>query len=301
MSSTVDKARTQRVERLKSTLETRLEQPPAALEALVSELQAGDQRLDLWEQLHAAACRDTKEPELAAAYRTVLTARRRQQLPPAGQVEVLMHGADYFQGVLGDVDGAEAFLQRVLEVVPGHPAAFARLESRFEATRDNRRMAELYASVAATPPKPAQQLARGALDALSVLGPAAPISDDACRRLLVLAPANRGIVDALEAHCKKTGRPALAASLLEQAILEPDLPEQSVVELRRRILDLYGEARAPEKAIEHIEALLALLPGDARARGAAERLLSNRDVASRAAAVLQQARRIVRATDAPPR
>jgi hypothetical protein len=66
----------------------------------------------------------------------------------------------------------------------------------------------------------------------------------------------------------------------------------SVPDLQRRLVDLYvGDAKTPASAIDHVEALLALDPSDAAMRKAAQRLLSVREVASRAASALQGARR----------
>ena len=61
---------------------------------------------------------------------------------------------------------------------------------------------------------------------------------------------------------------------------------------RRRAIELYtGEAGVPAKAIAHVESLLIDDPSDEVARKGAEKLLSSRDVAPRAAAALQAARR----------
>ena len=90
-------------------LDKQLSQPPAALEALMSELRIGEAQPQLWEGLHAAAARDGKEQELAAAYRKFATDRRLKQLSPAVQAEVLMHAADFFQGVSEIPKAAKVF------------------------------------------------------------------------------------------------------------------------------------------------------------------------------------------------
>ena len=292
MSSPAEKSRALRLERLRSTLAKHLGQPQAAVETLVSELQADEPRPELWETLHAAADRDGKELELADAYRKVATERRLKQLSPAAQAQLLMHAADFHQGVIGDADGAEALLQRVLEVVPDHAEAFSRLEPRFQAAGDKVRLVELYATVAAKPPKAADELARRVLTMLAQMSPKTPVSDAACKRLLAFVPVSAGVLRAVEDHCRKTNRLALACALLEQAIAGPGLSEATVVEQRRRLIELYiVEANTPEGAIAHVEALLRRDATDPLARGAAERLLSNRAVASRAAAALGKARR----------
>jgi hypothetical protein len=96
----------------------------------------------------------------------------------------------------------------------------------------------------------------------------------------------------LETHCIKTRRAGLACALIEQAIETCGFSDARVLDQRRRLIDLYlGDVATPEKAMPHVEELLHRDAGDARAKAAAERLLANREVASRAAAVLQEVRR----------
>jgi tetratricopeptide (TPR) repeat protein len=292
MTDTAAKARAMRLERLRSMLDGGLGDPRAALETLMGELRVGEAQPELWERLHAASVRDGKEAELGGAYAKIAKDRRLKQLSPAVHAEVLMHAADFLQGVRGDGEGAAAFLVGVLEVAPTHAEAFNRLERRFEAAGDELRLVELYAVVAATPPKPAEEMARRALKIVTSLTAKTPLSDDGCKGLLAFAPANLALLGALETHCRKTGRLHLACDLFEQAILGPGLPEVKVIELRRRLIELYmGEAGKPDRAIAHVEALLQRDPNDAQARTTAERLIPRPKVASRAAAALQQARR----------
>src|SRR5262245_25391634 len=292
MTDTAAKARAMRLERLRAMLDWSLGNPRAALETLMAELRIGEAQPELWERLHAAAARDSKEADLADAYGKIAQDRRLKQLSPAVHAEVLMHAADFLQGVRGDGQGAEAFLLGVLEVAPNHREAFDRLERRFEAAKDEVRLVELYATVAATPPKPAEEMARRALKIVTSLSAKTPLSDDGCKGLLAFAPANLALLGALETHCRKTGRLGLACDLFEQAISGKGLPEVKVVELRRRLIELYmGEAGEPDKAISHVEVLLERDPNDAQGRATAERLIPRQKVASRAAAALQQARR----------
>jgi hypothetical protein len=214
------------------------------------------------------------------------------RLPAAAQAEVLMHAADFFQGMRGDGKTAETFLERVLSAMPGHADAFQRLERRLEKLLDARRLLELYASVAHAPPRPPNVLATQALHRLLQLAAKdAPLSDDACSRLIALVPTNPRLLDALEAHCRATKRPALARALIERALAGDEGTEPLAVQRRRRLLDLYlGDVGTPGDVIGHVEKLLEQDPTDAHALKAGEKLLSKREVSSRAAAALQAAR-----------
>lgn len=292
MSATREKARRLRLERLTKMLEQRLDHAASAVETLMSELKLGENQPDLWEQLHAAAARDEMEFEVAEAYQKVSVDRRLKDVSREAGAKVLMHAADFHQGVLGDRDGAFEYLWRVLDVVPSHEEAFTRLEGQFKADGDKLELANLYGKVAADPPIPTEKLAKLAMDSIFLLKATTPLPDETCRRLAVLARTTPRMLDVLDAHLKKTERGALAAELREHAILEFDLAEPILVEMRRALIDLYLDAAGtPEKAMPHVEALLERDFGDKRARAAAEKLLSTRAVASRAATIMHAIRR----------
>jgi tetratricopeptide (TPR) repeat protein len=284
----MDKASVQRLERLQKMLDTHLQSAQGALEALLTELKNGRQHPELWEQLHAAVLRDGKESELGTAYGTVSAERRLKTLPENDQATLLMHVADFKLGVLGDRDAAAQALERVLDIIPGHPEAFARLEHRYEGAR----LAELYMKVASTVPDAPEDLVRKALTNIVQLSAKNPVSAEACRGFNRLAPQHHRIADVLETHCKKTGRAALAAELLEGVLKSEATSDAAAIELRHRLVELYvGDAAKPEAAIDHVEWLLEYDPNDAKARAGAEKLLGTRAVASRAAAALSKARR----------
>jgi len=292
MAGTSEKARAQRMERLKASLEKRLSHPASAIEALTSELNNGELHPELWEELHAAASRDGKEADTADAYLKITSARRLERLSPPSGAELLVHAANYFQGVLGDSDTAEELYKRVLGVVPDRPEVFAWLSRRFETAGDRRGLLELYALVATAPPKTAVELASAAMNTIMRVSASTPISEEACRRLVALVPANPKLLDGLEAHCRKSGRLALACELFELALAREDLSNHAELELRRRVTELYLEdASTYAKAIDHVETLLEHDASDEVTRAAANRLLANREVASRAAAALHAARR----------
>jgi hypothetical protein len=286
-----DKTRAQRLTRLKMLLGTRIDNVLAVLDALMAELGDGQSHPDLWEQLHSGSIRDGAEAGLADAYTKCVNGARMKRLTPEAQGEVFMHAADFAQGILGDAAVAEAYLARVLAVVPTHADAFSRLERRYEKLLDARRLLGLYAGVAAAPPKPVNIIATQAYNRLLQVTPKDPLPDDACEKLLALVPAHPKLMDALEQHCRSTKRFELACTLLSKA-LATEKDDNIVFTRRHRLLELsIGEGQKPMIAIAQVEALLTRDPSDALALKQAERLLSVRDVASRAAAALQAARR----------
>jgi hypothetical protein len=285
------KARTLRIERLVTMLNTELTNPPAAIEMLICELELGEKQSHLWEGMHVAAA-NGKEKELAAAYRALAGGRRLKQLPPAIAAEVLIHAAHFFQGMLGDVATAEKFLMAALAASPTNLDAFERLEKKYEALPDKRQLLALYGKVSDNPPKPAVALAGKVVNALVPMTAKTPLDEEACKGLVGLAHKSPSLLEALEAHCIKTGRAKLACTLIESALEKGNLPEATAVERRRRLVELYlGEGEQPEKALPHVEALLLRDPNDPAARAATKRMVSIRPLADRVSALLQDVRR----------
>ena len=235
-------------------IDTRLTHPPAALETLMSELKIGESQPELWEGLHGAAARDGMEAAMGEAYRKISSSRRLRELPPDAQAHVLMHAANFFQGLLGDRDGAASFLERVLEIMPENEDAFRRLENRAESAGDKLGLVELYAKVVGRHPNPPDEVARKAINLIVPMPAKTPVSDDGCRHLVAVAKDHPRVLDVLEAHCKKTDRAGLAAELIEQAIGQFQFPDSQLLDLRHRAVALYtGEAGTPGKAIDHVE------------------------------------------------
>jgi len=283
------KDRALRIERLATMLNTGLSNPPAAIEMLIVELEAGHEQAHLWEGMHVAAAEGGKEKELAAAYRTFSTSRRLKQLPPDLAAQVLIHAAHFSQGMLGDIETAEQYLMAALAASPTNVDAFNRLEKKYEALPDKRRLLELYAKVGANPPRSATELAGKAVNTLVPLTAKTPLDDQACVGLTALGSGS--LIEALEAHCLKTGRTKLACTVNEVALQRGNLPEATALERRRRLVELYmGEADQPEKAIDHVEVLLRRDNNDPVARSATKRLIANRALADRVLEVLQDLR-----------
>jgi hypothetical protein len=288
-----EKTRDLRLARLQVQLAQRMANPMAVIDQLMAEMSEGDPQNDLWEKFHAAALRDQRENEVADAYKRAVTGPRMKRLPLEAQAAVYMHAADFHQGIRGDLAAADDMLMKVLAVTPSNEDAFNRLEKKLERDNDDRRLVELYATVAEAPPRPLPVLAQQVLLRLLRLTPATPISDDGCKRLVALVGTNAKILDAIDAHCRATKRATLAAEVVEKAIAEDKVASDALTKQRRqRAIEIFlGEAAAPARAIEHVEKLLEWDYNDPVAIKACERLMSNRDVSSRAAAALQKARR----------
>lgn len=287
-----EKARDLRLARLKASLSQKMANPMAVIDQLMAEMVDGDPQHALWEQFHAAALRDHCEPAVAEAYKRAIAGPRMKRLSPESQANVLMNGANFYQGILGDMTAASEMLCKVVAVTPANDDAFSRLEKKLERDNDDHGLVELYAAVAGHSSRKPEVLAQQTLLRLVKLTPSTPLSDDACRKLVTLATANSKVLDVLEQHCRATKRVVLAGDVVEQAIADDARASDALTKQRRqRAVDIFLEANAPSRAMEHIEKLLDSDFNDPVALRGCDRLMSNREVSSRAAAALQKARR----------
>lgn len=287
-----EKARDLRLARLKASLAQKVANPMAVIDQLMAEMGDGDPQHAMWEQFHAAALRDHCEPAVAEAYKRAMAGPRMKRLPPEAQANVFMNAANFYQGILGDMNGASEMLAKLVVVVPANDDAFNRLEKKLEREGNDLKLVELYATVAGHSSRKPETLAQQALLRLVKITPATPLADDACRKLVALVPANAKILEVVEQHCRATKRALLGGEVIEKALAEDGVASDALTKQRRqRAVDIFIESNAAARAMEHIEKLLDLDFNDPVALRGCERLMSNREVSSRAAAALQKARR----------
>jgi tetratricopeptide (TPR) repeat protein len=291
-SDSANKRSIARLRKLEPMLAERLDACAPALELLVAEAEAGEARPELWERLHAAADRDDRLIELGTAYEQLARGRRLRLVSPEAQVTILMHGADFLTGILGDVDGAAGFLERVIAADAEHADALSRLEKHLGQTGDELRLATAYAVVVAGRREPPLLLLGKTLSIIDRLPADKVLAFDVAEHLARAAADNPRVAVVLETHFKKAGHFKEAAQITELALeLTAFTSLADEAHARHRLVDLYfGELKSPEAAIVHVEELLRAVPADADARKAAEKLLTVPAVATRASAALQLAR-----------
>lgn len=286
-------ARVLRIDDVDSILESRLEDPQAVLEVLVTQTAKGQPYPALWDKLHAAASRDDTVAELAFAYEHLSQDRRIKLLTSDQQAEVFLNATRFFADVFGDPDGAVGYAERVLSAVPAHPEAVARLEKLLTDRGDSPRLAKLYGDLAAVEKdREAQvELLRRAAALIDGVSEGEELAIDVLSRLIKADPTDVAAQESLVERLVAAGKAKDAAKLLEQALLRDPPPHgDEAAGLHSRLIDLYVDTlREPHRSVPHLEALLAQYPTNERARSIAESLLENRAVAARVASALSDA------------
>ena len=272
---------------LLAQLDQRLDNESEVLGAFLLAMMRGQLPAEAWEKLSEAARRDDRMAELAFAFEELSQDRRLKTLAPAAVAEFMFRAATFLGDVFGDDVGRVTYLEKALAAVPGHAAAFERLDAHLAAEGNTQRRAELCASTAAHKPRPEQApWYRKAAGLFAESG-----SDEKaieCLQLVTrLDPQDAPARADLGAAYERTGRTRDLAKLLETELAaDPPPDEAAAAATRARLIRLYEAASEPERALTHVEAVLGADPANTEAIALASRLLDSKGSAGRAAAAL---------------
>src|ERR1700722_6386937 len=274
------------------TFEAKLQDEEPLLESVLAAMNRAVLPDGVWERLHAAVRRDERMSELAFAFESVSQGKRIKMSTPAAGSEFLFQAARFFAEVFGDDLGAVTYLERALVTSPAHAAAFARLEELLAKTGNVRKLADVYAAAAHHRARGEQApLLKRAATLLAESGGADEKVIELLQQASRLEPGDAEIRSLLETLFLKTNRLRDVVRLQEQALAaEPAPDEPTRKALLTRILDLYSDKlHEPERAMPHVEQLLALDPTHEEARRVAQKLVVIKGLAGRAAAAVSQA------------
>jgi tetratricopeptide (TPR) repeat protein len=280
------------------SFEAAIDDTESLIDAILASLARGRLSADAWDQLHAAARRDGRSEDVAAAFAKVSWGARMKAVQPSVAAEFLFQGARFFAEVLGDDLGAAMYLERSLALAPAHLDAFAKLEAILEGKRSFGKLADLYATAAPHRTRGQQAvMLRRAAEWLAALGEGSgqsPVDDrviELWQQIARLEPGDEEARSRLESLYVKAGRFRDAVRLNEQSLSREPAPDEYRKQiLLERIVELYADALdEPERAIAHVEQLLSLDPTQEGARRVGERLLSVKGLTGRAAAALATA------------
>ncbi|HLK39512.1 MAG TPA: tetratricopeptide repeat protein, partial [Polyangiaceae bacterium] len=274
------------------SFETKIDNEEQLVDAMLASLARGTLPADAWDRLHAAAQRDGRSSELAFAFESASQSKRLKTVQPPLAAEFLFQAGRYFGDVFGDAAAAVNYLERALALAPSHAGAFGLLERVFEKTQQPRKLADLYAATAQHRPRIDQApLLRRAAELLVQAGGADDKIIDLLQQVLRLEPGDEKNRARLEGLYVKANRLRDVVRLNEQALAADPPPDDDTRKLLLgRVVELYGDKlHEPERAMPHIEQLLALEPTHETARRVAQKLVVIKGLAGRAAAALATA------------
>ncbi|AKU97689.1 Exonuclease SbcC [Labilithrix luteola] len=269
------------------SFDAKLENEEEILDALLAAVSKNQIDSEIWQELHNAAVRDERVSELAFAYESIAQGRKLRTLLPAIQAELYYRAATFFGDVLGDEFGATTYLEKALGVFPAHAGAFERIDAQLTRTEDHKKLADLSITAAAHRPKPEQVIL---LSRAAALYENAGLEDKAIetyQQLVRMEPGDEGFRNLLEARYVKANRFRDVARMLEQALSAEPPDPLDAASIRAKLIDVFANhLKEPERAMPHVEALLAVDPTHPEARRVATRLLESKGLAARAAGAL---------------
>ena len=274
------------------SFEAKVDNEEPLVDAMLASLARSALPVDAWEKLHEAAHRDDRMSEVAFAFESVSQGKRLRTAQPPVAAEFLYQAGRFFGDVFGDEVGAVSYLERALALAPTHSGAFSKIVLLLSKQRQHRRLAEVYAAAAQHRPRGEQvPLLSRAAELLAEAGGADDKVIELLQNLLRLEPGDEEARSRLEALYVKANRFRDVVRLNEQALAtDPPPSDRSRRALLERIVELYADKlQEPERALPHVEQLLALDPRHDGARKVAQKLVVIKGLAGRAAAALASA------------
>jgi tetratricopeptide (TPR) repeat protein len=274
------------------SFEAKVDNEEPLVDAMLASLARSALPADAWEKLHEAAHRDDRMSEVAFAFESVSQGKRLRTAQPPVAAEFLYQAGRFFGDVFGDEVGAVSYLERALALAPTHSGAFSKIVLLLSKQRQHRRLAEVYAAAAQHRPRGEQVPLLGrAAELLAEAGGADDKVIEFLQNLLRLEPGDEEARSRLEALYVKANRFRDVVRLSEQALAtDPPPSDRSRRALLERIVELYADKlQEPERALPHVEQLLALDPQHDGARKVAQKLVVIKGLAGRAAAALATA------------
>jgi golgin subfamily B member 1 len=263
------------------------------LDLLVMALAKGEDTGELWDKLHESAIKNDQSGDLAIAYELMAADKRVKLMQPDHQAHLHLRAAWFLAEALGDREGAAMAAERAVTAVPGHPEAFALLEELLSGPQFAARLARHYYDASARGAVPGERLRllRRAAEVLAGDQTSGDLAVEVEQQLFALDPSNAAVRDDLMQRLIARGRHQQVVDILEASLRRepPPDPQESQL-LREQAMDIcLGVLSDSQRALGHVEGLLALEPSHAHARKLAEELVPHRQLGLRAAAALSTA------------
>ncbi len=262
----------------------RLGERSAALDVALRTLTDYPDEAELWDRAEELATGSGRPTDMAECLRGVLSA----SLPRELDLALCERAARLHEERLGDPVGATPYLERMLILEPDNERAFDRLKDILTAAErwgELEAMYERAIELTKDRTRRIDMLAEVALIAEEIVGdPQKAMRHN--ERILEIEPLHAAALETLDMLYTRHERFAPLADLLARRLEIATGVE--VIELKRRAaFILLDKLHEPEKAVGHVEDLLAKNVNDFDARTLAERLLGVKVLRARVARMLE--------------
>ena len=272
-----------------ASIDERLDNEAEVLDAFLLALARNQLPTEAWQKLRKPRDATTGRRTSLFAFEGLASDRKLRTLQASVVAEFMFQSAVFFGDVLGDDDGSASYLDRAMSALPTHSGAVARYEDRLSKTGDFLKLGDFFLDMAQHRPRTEQAPAlRKAIEAFEKAGATEKLAD-ALAMLVRVDPKADDARSKLEDALLRANRPRDVAKMLEQSLAgDPAPDDETAFAHRTKLLALYDETTEVERALPHVEWLLARAPGHEGAKSIGGRLLT-KATAQRAAAALAAA------------
>lgn len=266
----------------------RLGQLPSAFDVLSRAASEFPQELSLWDRLAVLANRTHRTQEFVEALAQTVPAEGESGLPVHVELDLAERAATLYEEMLGEIDRARPYWERILDRDPGNDRAFARLKQILTTRERWQDLEGLYERIVARTEDPTRKtdlLTEAALVAEE-------ITQDEARavgfheRILEIDPAHEQAALALDKLYASRSEWSKLAKLLAMRIGRSG--EGDVTALKVRLGKLYfTELGDPKSALSYLEEVLTADTDELDAKELVEKCLDVPELRARAAVVLE--------------
>ncbi len=260
--------------------------------------------LSMWDRLGVLANKTGRTQAFVDALVRAVPPEGDSNLPAAVDMDLSERIATLYDEMLGDVEKATPYLERILSRDAGNERAFARLKQILTSLERWGALEALYerSVAAADPVRQTDLLAEAALVAEEITGERAKATHY-YERILEIDPHHEQATRALETLYAAQESWEKLAALLGRRL--DGAAGDEAIGLRLRLGTLHATRLGDfARALDHLEVVLGADPGEKAARDLVEQCLGKADLRARAAVVLEaaylaadQARDLVRVLD----
>ncbi len=261
----------------------------AAFEVLARATREFPMELALWDRLGVLANRTQRSQAFVDAIAQAVPPEGETGLPPAVEADLAERAATLYDEMLGEIDKATPYLDRILSADPSNERAFARLKQILTTREKWSELESLYErAVQATSdgPRRAELLSEVALVAEEITGDRVK-AIGYYERILEIEPLHEQAIRALDVLYGATDKWEKLAQLLTRRLSAATMDEAVAIKLRLGGLyhDKLGD---PKTALGYLEDVLQADVNSRDARDLVEKCLSVPELRPRAAIVLEQ-------------
>ena len=261
-----------------------------AFDVVARAAQDNPAELELWDRLSVLANKTHRTQQFVEAIAVAVPERGETGLPPQVEIDLAERAATLYDEMLGEIDRATPYLERILARDPANERAFVRLKQILTTRERWQELEALYERVVTATPDPNRRA--DLLNEVAII--AEEITGDANKaihyyeRILELEPGHDQAIFALDKLYANAERWQNLADLLVRRLSLAGSTDTTSLPLKLRLGTLLmNRLNDPKAALNHLEEVVTADSSIREARELVEKCLTHPDLRQRAAIILE--------------